>query len=254
MSRLAWFNLTISRYLIPFIEKVSLPSFHQVRSRYAGERHSGFTKCFRLCWYAAEKYLRDLKAKEEFSPRVLSSVEALADFLISEVRTMERGSEPARREAREQVPADRVKDAPSLARELRWRTRLAEGYNSDDDGSGRRRGRQENGSNHKRKREDAGRDEETRPLFRNFQPKGWEIVSEEQLATETLVVKMAKPVEGQKLDEVLADWSGGPQGVSDGEEVDVQRRKDVVMKYRRTARGIQRQRIERVWEEWAWRQ
>ena len=37
-------------------------------------RYPHFTK---LCWYAAEKYLRDLKAREEFQPRVLESIEAL---------------------------------------------------------------------------------------------------------------------------------------------------------------------------------
>ena len=73
----------------------------------------------RLCWYAAEKYLRDLKGKEEFPPRVLEGIEALADFLVSEARTMERGSDSAKRQAKEDVPGDRIKDAPALARELR---------------------------------------------------------------------------------------------------------------------------------------
>ena len=46
---------------------------------------------------------------------------------------MERGNDHAKREAREQVPNDRVKDAPALARELRWRVRLARGESSDDE-------------------------------------------------------------------------------------------------------------------------
>ena len=93
----------------------------------------------RLCWYAGEKYLRDLKAKEEFPPRVLDSVEVLAEFLVSEARTMERGTDQTKKEAKDQVPGDRIKDAGAMARELRWRVRLAGGYESDDDSRLRRK-------------------------------------------------------------------------------------------------------------------
>src|ERR1700730_14607994 len=75
----------------------------------------------RLCWYVGEKYLRDRRAKEDFPSRILESIEVLADFLVSEVRTMERGLESVRRDVRDQVPNDKVKDAPAVARELRWR-------------------------------------------------------------------------------------------------------------------------------------
>ncbi|EIN07626.1 jumonji protein [Punctularia strigosozonata HHB-11173 SS5] len=211
-----------------------------------------FPHFVKLCWYAAEKYLRDLKAKEEFSLRVLTSVEALADFLVSEVRTMERGSESAKREAREQVPSDRVKDAPGLARELRWRARLAAGYNSDDEGSGRRRVKQENGIAHKRKREDHGHDDDSRPLFRNFHPKAWDAVSEQDMGTVSRVIKV--PKSAQEHAETWMDCSTGPQETSDGEEVEVRRRVDVMTKYRKVSGGVQRQRIERVWEDWSWRE
>ena len=113
----------------------------------------------RLCWYAGEKYLRDLKAKEEFSQRILDSVEVLAEFLVAEARVMEKGTDHAKREAKEQVPGDRVKDAPAMARELRWRVRLAGGYESDDDarvrkGQKKAAGHKEevNGAGKKRKR------------------------------------------------------------------------------------------------------
>lgn len=179
-------------------------------------------------------------------------MEALADFLILEVRNIERGSESAKREAREQVPSDRVKDAPGLARELRWRVRLAAGYNSDDEGSGRRRVKHENGVAHKRKREDHEHEDDSRPLFRNFHPKAWDAVLEQDVGTETHAIKVAKSL--LEPAETWMDWSHGPQETSDGEGVEVRRRTDVVTKYRRVAGGVQRQRIERVWEEWSWRE
>ena len=79
---------------------------------------------------------------------MLDSVEALADFLVAEARTIERGTEQAKRVAKEEVPGDRVKDAPALARELRWRVRAANGWGSEDEGGakGRRKGHTANGS------------------------------------------------------------------------------------------------------------
>ena len=63
--------------------------------------------------------------------RVLHGLVALADFLVSEARLIERGSDPLRKEAKEQVPGDKIKDPAALARELRWRVRLAAGLASD---------------------------------------------------------------------------------------------------------------------------
>ncbi|QRV86082.1 JmjC domain, hydroxylase [Ceratobasidium sp. AG-Ba] len=88
-----------------------------------------FTK---MCWYAAEKYVKDLKAKEDFSPRVLEGLAALANFLVGEARSIERGTG---KEAKEQVPGDRIKEPCALARELRWRVRNARGIDSDTEGA-----------------------------------------------------------------------------------------------------------------------
>lgn len=139
----------------------------------------------RLCWYVGEKYCKDLKAKEDFSLRVLKSLDALAAFLVSEARTIERGSEAAKKEARENVPVDRVKDPGLLARELRWRVRMAAGSDSDaelgddDGGNGIVTVKREHGSaeagagttfRRRRRNESAG------PLFKNWQPPEWNSV------------------------------------------------------------------------------
>ncbi|KAI0956925.1 hypothetical protein AcW1_005482 [Taiwanofungus camphoratus] len=212
----------------------------------------------RLCWYAGERYLRDLKAKEEFSPRVLESVEDLADFLVSEARTMECGTEQAKREAREQVPGDRVKDAPALARELRWRARLANGYPSDDEGRHSRKTKNgtiesaTNGTSNKRKRSTAEAEEDG-GHFRNFRPKLWEKVEEKPVEKGSRVVKARKPDGmGDAWKESWADWKEELEDVDDGEEVLVERRRDVIVKLRKTAKGLERQRVERVVEDWVW--
>ncbi|KAF8758455.1 hypothetical protein RHS01_03026 [Rhizoctonia solani] len=90
-----------------------------------------FTK---MCWYATDKYVRDLKAKEEISPRILEGLASLATFVVSEVRMIERGGKEKEKEAKEQVPGDRVREPGALARELRWRVRNARGIDSDSEG------------------------------------------------------------------------------------------------------------------------
>ncbi len=94
-----------------------------------------------------------------FSPRVLEGILTLAEFLVGEARILESGSDQAKKETKEQVPVDRVKDAPAVARELRWRVKQALGYSSDDEGSGRR-----SGAGSKRRRIE---DEEEPSVFRN---------------------------------------------------------------------------------------
>ena len=143
----------------------------------------------RLCWYAGEKYLRDLKAREDFPSRVLDSVAALADFLVNEARVIEgrpglqsAQTEAVRKEARDAIPPDKVKDAPALARELRWRVRNARGVSSGDEGAGSKRGKsmsapKENGMKRKRDSADLGEPVEAengRQMFRNWRRKGWE--------------------------------------------------------------------------------
>ncbi|KAI0781268.1 Clavaminate synthase-like protein [Trametes elegans] len=215
----------------------------------------------KLCWYAGEKYLRDLKAKEEFSPRVLESVEALADFLVSESRMMERGNESARRQAKEDVPGDRIKDAPALARELRWRVRQAAGYSSDDDSRSGRKTKAAmngegagaaNGVSNKRKRLAAESSEDNMELFRNFKRPTWDRVDERPTEKEGRLAKVRRP------DTTSEDWTrewtsgSGDAEVEDGQEAHVERKRDVIVKVRRTAKGLERQRVERVLEEWVW--
>ncbi|KZT66856.1 Clavaminate synthase-like protein [Daedalea quercina L-15889] len=219
-----------------------------------------FPHFVKLCWYAAEKYLRDLKSKEEFSPRILESVEALADFLVAEARAIERGTDHAKREAKEQVPSDRVKDAPALARELRWRVRLTRGESSDDEGRGHRKSLKANGSveslsngaGTKRKRSPAPGDA---GIFRNFKPRLWERVANQPVERDSRVVKVRRPApDGDDWNTRWAEWKdGGDAETGEGAEaVRVERRKDVIVKVRRTEKGIERQRVERILEEWVW--
>ncbi|PVG02717.1 hypothetical protein CPB86DRAFT_750518 [Serendipita vermifera] len=148
-----------------------------------------FTK---LCWYAGEHYCRALKAKEEFAPRILRSLDALAMYLVSEARIMERGSEAAKKEARENVPADKVKDPSILARELRWRVRNAAGVDSDaelggDDASIMPIKREPGSSRETTKRRK--RDDSTH-LFKNWQPPEWSHIENSPLQTSHDTVKV----------------------------------------------------------------
>jgi hypothetical protein len=128
--------------------------------------------------------------REDFPSRVLESLVALADFLVGEARIMEgragaqnAHTDAARKESRDAVPTDKVKDAPALARELRWRVRNARGVSSGDEGPGNRRGKslsapKENGVKRKRDSADIGEPCEThdgRQVFRNWRRKGWEL-------------------------------------------------------------------------------
>ncbi|KAI0362800.1 Clavaminate synthase-like protein [Trametes cingulata] len=212
----------------------------------------------KLCWYAGEKYLRDLKAREEFPPRVLESVEALADFLVAEARTMERGTDTAKRQAKEEVPGDRIKDAPALARELRWRVRHAAGYSSDDDSRSHRKAKAINGEaatngvGNKRKRIAMESSEDSIELFRNFKRPSWDHIEERPTERESTTLKVRRP-DTNGTNWVQAWVSGmGDAEVSDGEEAHVERKRDVIVKVRRTAKGLERQKVERVLEEWAW--
>lgn len=192
-----------------------------------------------------------MKAKEEFPPRVLESIEALAEFLVSEARTMEKGSDQGKKDAKEQVPSDRVKDPPAMARELRWRVKQASGWTSDDEGGGRAKVKAEirglvNGN--KRKREDDGGEVWDGP-FQNFQPKRWDRIV-------VLPVEHSRPVEKVKKaegdgEEWIAVWGEFKEG-SGEQEAEVDRRRNVIVKVRRTTGGVERQRVERVVEKWRW--
>lgn len=209
----------------------------------------------RLCWYVADKYLRDIKAKEEFSSRVFEGVEALAGFLVAEVRTIERGTDLAKKEAKDQIPADRVKDAAALARELRWRVRLAAGYESDDEGLVRKEVKTAtlvNGTvSNKRKRGQVDNWDNRMAKFKNFKPRLWETVSEVVAENDRRVVKASKP-DGDQWTEQWVDWKDEVPEEAVTDEADVNRRRDVIVKVRRTTTGVERQRVERVVEEWKW--
>lgn len=211
-----------------------------------GEMHE-LIWTYRLCWYVGDKHLRDLKAPAGvlYPPRVLASLLALADFLVSEARILERGSDQAKKEAKEQIPVDRVKDAAALARELRWRVRLAAGNASDDEGIAVK----SNGAGVKRKRTP---DEDERPRFKNFKPRRWDNVVEKSDEGEPRVVKAHKPVEDDEAwKERWMEWSTGvaESGAADAQ---VKSRTETIVRIRRTDEGLERQRVERVVECWEW--
>lgn len=204
----------------------------------------------KLCWYVGDKYLRDLKSKEEFPPRVLESLEALARFLVSESQAMERGTEVAKREAKENVPSDRVKDAPAMARELRWRVRLAAGATSDDEDLGRPvKKNMVNG--HKRKRSPASA--AVGVQFRNFQPKGWDAVNELPRESDERVVNTHPPRTSDMWEREWMEWDKELEGQEQEERAIVEKTRDVMIKVRKTENGVERQRIERVMERWVWK-
>lgn len=210
------------------------------------------TTTYRLCWYVGEKYLRDLKAKEEFSPQVLESLEALSGFLISEVRTMERGSEPAKRDAKDQVPSDRVKDPAALARELRWRIRLAGGATSDDEDFGRPAKKTiVNGHGVKRKRSPL-ESQGVPVLFKNFQPTEWDVVLDLPTKEDSLRVTAPYPSE-EGWHQRWSDWGNEPLDTdANNQTASVFQKRAVIVKIRSVDGGLERQRIERVFEKWVW--
>ncbi|KAF8892678.1 hypothetical protein BD779DRAFT_1510319 [Infundibulicybe gibba] len=207
-----------------------------------------FTK---LCWYVGDKYLRDLKSSNPgHSSREISAMLPLADFLVSEVRMLERGTDQAKKEAKEQIPLDRVKDAAAVARELRWRLKLAAGYSSDDEGAGLKVNGSING--HKRKRaisESSSAGTGEFQMFRNFKPRVWDN-TEKAASSENLVLKGRRPGPDDAWQQ---EWVGWMDGNEVGNEADVKRRKETVVRVQKTAKGLIRQRIERVVEDWVWR-
>ncbi|KAH9483854.1 JmjC domain-containing histone demethylation protein 1 [Psilocybe cubensis] len=185
-----------------------------------------FTK---LCWYVGDKYLRDLKSASgaSYPPRVLDGMLRLAEFLVSEARVLETGSDAAKKEAKESIPADRVKDGPAVARELRWRVKQAMGYASDEEGSKTKR--QRVGSGH----------------FRHFRPKIWDLNASYEDGETEEVVAAKRPESGTGLEE---SWLGGV--VAGEDKAVVRRRVERVSKVRRTGTGLERHVIERRIEEW----
>ena len=183
-----------------------------------------------------ESYLRDLKAREELSPRILESILSLADFLVSESRIIERGSEAAKKESKENVPGEKVKDAPAVARELRWRVKHALGYTSDTEVDHTHDGRC------------GGMIRTPVGVFKNFVPKKWDKVVDEDVGEEVTKVRALRP---ESLDEWVTTWTDGRQDDGAG-EAEVLKRRKVLLRVRKTESGIERQRIERTIEDWSW--
>ncbi|KAI5117638.1 hypothetical protein M0805_008445 [Coniferiporia weirii] len=256
-----------------------------------------FTK---LCWYAAEASLRELKAHEGFPHRVLASLASLARFLVSEARLIEGGdhskgaaaSAARRKEARDSVPADRVKDAPALARELRWRVRLAAHGASDgedeDDGHVHTKGAASASAKRKRGTATQGGADRDEGLeegrMRNFVPKRWDAYTvrggEQVLARRRPSLRRRPPsegtdeaAEGKDWTQDWMEWDGAAaeretekkngdvdvemevdpsEKSGEGEEAEVGRKHEVMVRVRRTARGLERQRVERIVELWEW--
>jgi F-box/leucine-rich repeat protein 10/11 len=177
-----------------------------------------------------------MKAREEPSPRVLESILSLADFLVSESRIIERGSETAKKEAKENVPGEKVKDAPATARELRWRAKHALGYTSDTE------------DDHTHHDQCGGAIRTPVAVFKNFVPKKWDRVVDEDAGEEVAKVRALRP---DSLDEWVTTWTDGREGNGAG-EAEVLKRRKTLFRVRKTESGIERQRIERTIEDWSW--
>ncbi|KAG6813095.1 hypothetical protein H0H92_013949 [Tricholoma furcatifolium] len=194
-----------------------------------------------------DKVLRDIKSPSgvSFCSRVLESMSKLADFLVSEVRVLEGGSDAAKKEIREQIPSDRVKDAAAMARELRWRLRLLAGGNaSDDDSSQKPRA---NGIKRKRTTSLSPALEDSNETFKNFRPKPWDKIVETSLEPEIKTAKGQRP----DSDDWVESWVNTDPLEGEGVgQVRIQRHRSV--KIRRTVAGLERHRIERIVEEWHW--
>ena len=183
-----------------------------------------------------ESYLRDLKAREELSPRILESILSLADFLVSESRIIERGAEAPKKESKESVPGEKVKDAPALARELRWRVKHALGNMSDTEGD------------HVHVEQCGGVIRAPVTVFKNFVPKKWDRVVDEDAGEELTKVRATQP---DSLDGWVTTWTDGWKEDGGG-EAEVLKRRKVMFRVRKTKSGIERQKIERTVEDWSW--
>lgn len=201
----------------------------------------------KLCWYVGDKVLRDVKLSggTAMPPRVLESMLALVGFLVSEARTLEKGSEAQRKEVREQIPSDRIKDASAMARELRWRVKLAGGYASDEE----LECKASNPNKRRRVVSSSPIPEYCKGPFRNFRPKAWDSIKEDKLIDETKMERRKRPGESKNWTE---DWIEENPIQEESDEAEVKRRHELIFKVRKTAEGVERHRIERIIELWRW--
>ncbi|KAF5387004.1 hypothetical protein D9615_001759 [Tricholomella constricta] len=205
-----------------------------------------FTK---LCWYVGDKILRDLKSASgtTLPGRVCDSMSALADFLVSEARVLEGVNEHGKKDVKEQIPSERVKDAPAVARELRWRLRFAGGYTSEDDSG--HKSRKSDAKKRKRTSSASPTLDETSGPFKNFRPKLWDSFVEKSTDLETKSERGRRPQDDESW---VEHWTDANIADGAGEMAEVESRRYTCIKVRRTANGLERQRIERVVEEWKW--
>lgn len=177
---------------------------------------------------------------------------------MSEVHVLERGTDQARKEIKDQIPGDRKKDAASLARELRWRLRLLLHGTSDDETESKRPNGKapmngHNGKSIKRKRlsDDVDSKDEPGLKIKNFVPKTWEEYQLKDLDEDHVSRKYSRPAYEEGWTQRWLQWD---EKLEEGEEdpVDVDRKKEVMMRVRRTANGVERQRVERTIELWRW--
>lgn len=174
---------------------------------------------------------------------------------------MERGIEHAKKEAKDQVPGDRVKDAFAMARELRWRVRLANGYTSDDDSRNRRKGdpvattnaTHGNVAGKKRKRVEEDMDGRgSSGTFMHYKPRPWDVVVARPTQMEQKTLKVSRPsISRTDWADEWVEWQDFNE-TADAPETVMKQRRDVIVKVRRTGQGIERQRVERVLENWTW--
>ncbi|KAL0569808.1 JmjC domain-containing histone demethylation protein 1 [Marasmius crinis-equi] len=244
-----------------FLHSYNVPTQLQVRDieiRTQVPRKFRFPLFSKLCWYVGDKVLKDLKSGTSFSDRVLTSMSTLADFLVFESRILERGSDNAKKEVKDQVPHDRVKDPSAMARELRWRIQHALHGSSEDEASDSGGSAPRNGARkRKRTRSESVVEPSGPPKFKNFRPKPWDAVQESTKDPETRKLHVEKPeMNGDKwMQEWVSDWKDLNDTETDpaGEpQAEVKLRETVMTKLRKTAKGLERERIQRVVEDWKW--
>lgn len=172
---------------------------------------------------------------------------------MAEARAIERSGDGKRKEAKDRVPSDKVKEPSAISRELRWRVRLALGFLSDDEGDGvAERFRITGRTSGKRKRvsENSDGDANNNP-FRHFRPRAWDKVLESPVVEEKCVMQAKRPGDEGWMER----WDDGPpteEGEAAGEAATVSRQQSRLVKVRRMADGVERQRVEVVSERWTW--
>lgn len=203
----------------------------------------------------------------------MNGMDALARFLVKESRILERSSstESARRDTKDQIPGT-IKDPTALARELRWRVRLAAGHDSDDElespftslkdkGNGSANGKASSSgtpaaANPLKRKRGAGVDRAAstssdpngaqRPRFKGFIPRDWDQVEskavEADVVDEVPVTSLpAKDASLEWFDTAIASTSTATDHPMNGESSSIKAKRarttDEIVKLRRTVRS-----------------